>query len=199
MGELIETYAGVPTALAVTASDGKTDLYLKASVFNSSSPSPITSVNMVHQSLGFYRATVTLSTAGIYRAVYANYTDEARTIPDTTRDNDQDTILVNPLDQPKVAVAYDQATDRLLVEVTISRNGTPMPAAELTRAEIMVYDSDNHLIININDLAPDTLGVFRLTKTAPNLVPGHLYYVYAVVVTATAGTVTANKGFQTAE
>jgi len=85
-----------------------------------------------------------------------------------------------------------------LVEVTLSRNGQPMPQSELSAAQIDVYDDDDSLIISESDLAPDGLGVFRLSHDSPGLVADRLYYVL-VTITTTAGVVTANKGFQTTE
>lgn len=199
MGEFIETYAGVPTVLGLTATDGKTDLYPQASLFKEGAATPWGVVDMLHRSIGFYSATVTLSDAGLYRAVYRNFTDAGHTVPDTTRDNDQDTVLVRPLDDPKIGVSYDQALDTLLVEVTISRNGQPMPSAELTSAIVRAYDSDDHQLFSVSDLAPDSYGVFRLIKAAPGLLPDHLYFVRVSVYTSTAGTIFANKGFHTME
>jgi len=130
--------------------------------------------------------------------VYRNFLDTGRTLLDPDREHDQDTIIVKPLDVPLLGVAYDSVIDTLFVEVTASRNGQPMSADELLAAEIRVYDADDHLLIDVSDLAPDTLGVFRFQQLAPGLVPERLYYVLATVTT-TAGAVTANKGFHTTE
>ena len=194
---MIETYAGQGAQLAVTATDGATDLYLRATVFNSS-PVPVGAVNLDHKLIGFYRAQILLPAPGIYRAVYRNFLDAARTTLDPDREHDQDTIIVRPLDVPRLGVAYDDTTDTLLVEVTLSRDGRPMPEAELNAAQVRVYDADDNKIIDVGDLAPDTLGVFRLTQIAPGLVHDRLYYV-RVTVNTTAGTVEANKGFHTTE
>ena len=192
---MIETHAGLAAQLAVTATDGRTDLYLRATVFNGNgSPVPVGAVNLDHKLIGFYRASIELPAPGIYRAVYRNFIDAARTILDPEREHDQDTILVRPLDVPRLGVSYDDQTDELLVEVTLSRDGQPMPAAELNAAQIEVYHGDDNKIIDVSDLAPDTLGVFRFVQAAPGLVPDRLYYVRATVDT-TAGTVEANKGF----
>ena len=196
MTELIETHAGVPTTLAATASDGREDLYLRAFIFDDSDSSPIAYVDLDHQSQGFYRASVTILAPGYYRAVYENFLDEERTTPDTDRAKDQDGILVHPVDPPQLGVVFDQTTNRLLIDITVSRNGAPMPADELTSAEVAIYDSDDHMLYLVSDLAPDTLGVFRFIKTSPRLIASRLYYAKATVVT-TAGTVVANKGFQT--
>lgn len=199
MSETIETYQGMPAQLAVTASDGRTDLYLRATVFNGNgSPVPVAAVNLDHKAIGFYRASIELPAPGIYRAVYRNFTDAARTTLDPDREHDQDTILVRPLDVPRLGVAYDQITDLLMVEVTMTRQGQPMAASELTAAQVNVYDADDNLLLAVSDLAPDGQGVFRLSYTAPGLVPDHLYYVL-VTVTTTSGIVTANKGFHTTE
>lgn len=195
---MIEAYAGQATQLAVTATDGATDLYLRATVFNGNGSSvPVGAVNLDHKLIGFYRAEILLA-PGVYRAVYRNFTDAGRTSLDPDRDHDQDDIIVRPLDVPRIGVAYDDTDDKLLVEVTLSRQGQPMPAAELIAAQVEVYDADDNLIIAISDLAPDTLGVFRLEKDAPGLIPDRLYYT-RVEITTTAGLVTANKGFHTTE
>ena len=199
MSEVLETFAGVPAQLAVTATDGATDLYLRATIFNGNgSPIPVAAVNLDHKMIGFYRGSVALNNPGIYRAVYRNFLDAARTLLDPDREHDQDTIIVRPLDVPLLGVAYDSVIDTLFIEVTASRNGQPMPASELSAAEIKVYDADDHLLIDVSDLAPDAQGVFRLQQLAPGLVPERLYYVLATVTT-TAGEVTANKGFHTTE
>jgi hypothetical protein len=196
---MIETYAGQDAQLAVTATDGATDLYLRATVFNgNASPVPVGAVNLDHKLIGFYRASIALPAPGIYRAVYRNFVDAGRTILDPDREHDQDTILVRPLDVPRLGVSYDDQTDTLLVEVTLSRNGQPMPTAELNAAQVDVYDADDNLFISVSDLAPDTLGVFRLSQAAPGLIPDRLYYV-RVTIDTTAGTVEANKGFHTTE
>lgn len=199
MGDTIESYQGQTAKLAVTATDGRTDLYLRATVFNGNgSPVPVAAVNLDHKAIGFYRADVALNVPGVYRAVYRNFLDVDRTVLDTGREHDHDTILVRPLDVPRLGVAYDNENDVLLVEVTISRQGQPMPAGELLSAQVRVYDSDDNMIIDVSDLAPDSFGVFRLNKLAPGLVHDHLYYVL-VRVTTTAGAVEANKGFHTTE
>jgi hypothetical protein len=195
----IDTHAGQEAQLAVTATDGRTDLYLRATIFNGNgSPVPVAAVNLDHKLIGFYRASIALPTPGIYRAVYRNFLDAGRTILDASREHDQDTIVVHPLDVPRLGVSYDDLADELLVEVTLSRDGQPMPAAELLAAAVDVYDADDNLVIAVSDLAPDGLGVFRLSQAAPDLVPDRLYYV-RVTVTTTAGTVVANKGFHTTE
>ena len=196
---MIETYAGQAAQLAVTATDGRTDLWLRATVFNgNASPVPVGAVNLDHKLIGFYRAEIILPAPGIYRAVYRNFVDAGRTVLDPDREHDQDTIIIRPLDTPRLGVAYDDLVDELLVEVTLSRDGRPMPASELNAAQVDVYDDDDNLIIAVSDLAPDGLGVFRLTRAAPGLVADRLYYVL-VTVDTTAGTVTANKGFHTTE
>jgi len=195
---VIEAYAGVPVQLALTATDGATNLYPRATIFNGNgSAVPVGAVNLDHKSIGFYRAEILLA-PGIYRAVYRNFLDAGRTTLDTGREHDQDDIIVHPLDVPRLGVAYDDQSDTLLVEVTLSRGGAPMPAAELSAAKIDVYDADDNLLLTESDLAPDTLGVFRLQRSAPGLVADRLYYV-RVEVTTTSGVVTANKGFHTTE
>ena len=195
----IETWQGQKAQLAVTATDGATDLYLRATVFNGNgSPVPVAAVNLDHKLIGFYRGSILLPSPGIYRAVYRNFTDAGRTTLDPDREHDQDTIVVRPLDVPRLGVAYDDEADNLLVEVTLSRNGQPMPTAELLAAAVDVYDDDDNLIIAVGDLAPDSLGVFRLNQAAPGLIHDRLYYVL-VTVDTTAGTVEANKGFHTTE
>jgi hypothetical protein len=194
----LDAYAGQPVKLGLTATDGRTDLYPRATIFNGNgSPVPVAAVNLDHKSVGFYRADITLA-PGTYFAVYRNFLDAARTSLDPYREHDQDSIRVWPLDVPRLGVAYDDLTDRLIVEVTLSRQGQPMPAAELAGAQIDVYDSDDNLIFTVSDLAPDSLGVFRMLKDAPGLTADRLYYVL-VTVDTTAGQVTANKGFHTTE
>lgn len=199
MGDTIESYQGQAAKLAVTATDGRTDLYLRATVFNGNgSPVPVTAVDMVHKLIGFYRADVELNVPGVYRAVYRNFLDAGRTILDPGREHDHDTIIVRPLDVPRLGVSYDDAQDILYVEVALSRQGQPMPASELVAAQVSVYDDDDSLMFTVSDLAPDGLGVFRLERGAPGLVPDRLYYV-RVTVETTTGTVVANKGFHTTE
>jgi hypothetical protein len=194
----IEAYAGEPAKLGVVATDGRTDLFLRGTIFNGNgSPVPVGAVNLDHKSIGFYRGDILLA-AGSYFAVYRNFTDAGRTSLDPDREHDGDTIVVRPLDVPRLGVAYDDVTDVLLVEVTCSRKGQPMPAAELSAAQVDVYDADDNLIISVSDLAPDTLGVFRLSQSAPGLIADRLYYVL-VTVTTTAGVITGNKGFHTTE
>jgi hypothetical protein len=194
----VDSYAGQPVQLGVTATDGRTDLNLRATIFNgNASVVPVGAVNLDHKAIGFYRAGILLA-PGTYFAVYRNFLDAGRTQLDGDREHDQDNIRIMPLDVPRLGVAYDDLLDTLLVEVTMSRQGSPMPAAELTSALIEVYDSDNNMIISASDLAPDTLGVFRLSDTNPGLIADRLYYVKVTVIT-TAGTVTANKGFHTTE
>jgi hypothetical protein len=194
----LDAYAGQPVKLGLTATDGRTDLYPRATIFNGNgSPVPVAAVNLDHKSVGFYRADILLA-PGTYFAVYRNFLDAARTTLDTFREHDQDSIRVWNLDVPRLGVAYDDLTDRLIVEVTCSRQGQPMPAGELTSAQIDVYDSDDNLIFTESDLAPDGLGVFRMQKDGPGLTPDRLYYV-RVTVDTTAGQVTANKGFHTTE
>jgi hypothetical protein len=197
MAEL-DAYAGQNVKLGVTATDGRTDLFLRATIFNGNgSPVPVGAVNLDHKAIGFYRADILLA-PGTYFAVYRNFLDAGRTTLDTDRDHDQDSIRVYNLDKPRLGVAYDDLLDRLIVEVTLSRQDEPMPAAELNSAQIDVYDSDDNLIFSVSDLAPDSLGVFRMLKNGPGLVPDRLYYV-RVTVDTTAGQVTANKGFHTTE
>lgn len=194
----LDAYAGQPVKLGLTATDGRTDLYPRATIFNGNgSPVPVAAVNLDHKSVGFYRADISLA-PGTYFAVYRNFLDAARTALDPYREHDQDSIRVWPLDVPRLGVAYDDLTDRLIVEVTLSRQGQPMPTAELTSAQIDVYDSDDNLIFTVSDLAPDSLGVFRMLKDGPGLTADRLYYV-RVTVDTTAGQVTANKGFHTTE
>lgn len=196
----IETYAGLPAQLAVTATDGATDLYLRATIFNgNASPIPIAAINLDHKMIGFYRASILLPAPGIYRAVYRNFLDAGRTLLDPDREHDQDTILVKPLDEPKIGVAYDSANHILIFEVTIGRQGQPLEASELVSADLDVYDADNHLLFSVDDTAPDTLGVFRMTVADPAITYDRLYYVRVTVNTVDAGTVVANKGFQTTE
>jgi len=198
LGEVIETRAGIPAQLALTAVDGHTGLYPRATIFNGNgSVVPVAAVNLDHKSLGFYRAEILLA-PGIYRALYRNFLDVGRVSLDPDREHDQDTIVVKPLDVPRLGVAYDDDTDVLLVEVTLSRDGQPVPAAELSAAQVDVYDADDNLTISVSDLAPDTLGVFRLSQSAPGLNADRLYYLRATVTT-TSGTVVANKGFHTTE
>jgi hypothetical protein len=199
LSETIETYQGIPAQLAVTAVDGATDLYLRATVFNGNgSPVPVAAVNLEHKLIGFYRAEVSLPNSGIYRAVYRNFLDAARTVVDPDREHDQDTILVRPLDVPRLGVAYDQITDKLHVEVTMSRQGQPLASSELVAAQVNVYDEDDNMLLAVSDLASDGQGVFRMSYTDPGLIPDHLYYVMVTVTTA-MGTITANKGFHTTE
>lgn len=194
----LDAYAGQAVKLGLTATDGRTDLYPRATIFNGNgSAVPVAAVNLDHKSVGFYRGDVTLA-PGTYFAVYRNFLDAGRTQLDTDREHDQDSIRVWPLDVPRLGVAYDDGADTLLAEVTLSRQGQPMNAADLTSAQIEVYDADDNLIISVSDLAPDSLGVFRLQQPAPGLIADRLYYVRATVTT-TAGTVTANKGFHTTE
>ena len=198
MGSVVETFAGLPAKLGVTATDGSTGLYLRATIFNGNgSPVPITAVNLDHKSIGFYRADVTLAT-GRYFAVYRNFTDAGRTTLDPDREHDQDVIVVHPFDTPRIGVAYDDLTDILIVEVTLSRNGAPVLAPELLTTTVTVYDSDDNAIFSVSDLAPDGQGVFRLTKSTPGLIADRLYYT-EVEVSTSAGTVTAQKGFHTTE
>lgn len=194
----LDAYAGQAVKLGVTATDGRTDLNLRATIFNGNgSAVPVTAVNLDHKSIGFYRADVVLP-PGTYFAVYRNFLDAGRTTLDTFREHDQDSIRVWELDIPRLGVAYDDLTDRLIVEVTLSRQGQPMPAAELNSAQVDVYDSDDNLIFTVSDLAPDSLGVFRMLQNSPGLTADRLYYV-RVTVDTTAGQVTANKGFHTTE
>lgn len=196
----IETHAGIPAQLAVTATDGATDLYLRATIFNGNgSAVPVAAVNLDHKLIGFYRASVSLPLPGIYRAVYRNFLDAGRTLLDPDREHDQDTILVKPLDEPKIGVAYDSANHILLFEVTLGRQGQPLEASELVSADLDVYDADDHLLFAVDDTAPDTLGVFRMTVAGPAITYDRLYYVRVTVTTVAAGTVVANKGFQTTE
>lgn len=195
---VVEAYAGQPVKLGVTATDGRTDLFLRATIFNGNgSPVPVAAVNLDHKSIGFYRADVSLA-PGNYFAVYRNFTDVGRTTLDPDREHDQDSIVVHPFDVPRLGVAYNDSSDILLIEVTLSRNGQPLPSSELTSATADVYDADDNLLFSITDSASDSLGVFRLTKSAPGLIHDRLYYVLVTVVT-TAGSITANKGFHTTE
>jgi hypothetical protein len=131
----IETYAGLPAQLAVTATDGATDLYLRATVFNGGT-TPVAAIDLEHKLIGFYRASILLPGPGVYRAVYRNFLDAGRTLLDPDREHDQDTILVKPLDEPKIGVAYDSANHILIFEVTIGRQGQPLAASELVSADL---------------------------------------------------------------
>lgn len=200
MSDFIETWAGIPAQLALTATDGRADLYPRATVFNgNASPIPVGAVNLEHRMLGFYRASIALPGPGIYRAVYRNFLDPARTTVDRDREQDQDTIIVRPLDTPLLGVAYDQKIDTLFVEVSVGRNGQPMPASELLEAQVTVYDADDHAMWTIEDLLPDGRGVYRLTRTSPGLTAERLYHVHVRIQTQGAGTVEANKGFYASE
>lgn len=196
---VVEAYAGQPVKLGVTATDGRTDLFLRATVFNGNgSPVPVGAVNLDHKSIGFYRADILLA-PGTYFAVYRNFLEAGRTNLDLDREHDQDSIRVHPFDVPRLGVAYRDADDTLLIEVTLSRNGEPVPASELSGATADVYDADDNLLFSVADIAPDTLGVFRLSQSSPGLVHDRLYFVRVAITTAAAGTVTANKGFHTTE
>ena len=194
----LDAYAGQAVKLGITATDGRVDLFPRATIFNGNgSPVPVAAVNLDHKSIGFYRADILLA-PGTYFAVYRNFLEAGRTTLDTDREHDQDSIRVWALDVPRLGIAYDDLLDRLIVEVTLSRQGQPMPAAELVDATVDVYDSDDNLMFSVADLTPDSLGVFRMLRNGPGLTADRLYYV-RVTATTTAGTVTANKGFHTTE
>jgi len=197
LSETITTYLGKPAQLAVTASDGRTDLNLRATVFNGNgSAVPIGATNLEHRLIGFYRGEINLPSPGIYRAIYRNFLDAGRTILDPEREHSQDTIIVHPLDQPIMSVGYDNSTDRMLFEVAVSRNGEPILPPELQTVNLLVLDGDDHVLFELDDDAPDSYGVFRMAKDNPVISADRLYYM-RVTVTTTAGSVVNQTGFRT--
>lgn len=194
----LETWAGLPVKLGLTASDGRTDLYPRATIFNGNGSSvPVAAINLDHKSIGFYRADIVLA-SGTYFAVYRNYLDAGRSQLDHDREHDQDSILVHPFDVPRLGVAYDSSADRLLIEATLSRNGAPVPASELISVIIEVFDGDDNLLTTLTDVSPDTEGVFRASVPDPGLLPDKLYFTKVAINTG-AGVVVGQAGFQTTE
>lgn len=114
---------------------------------------------------------------------------------EATGDKDEIIDEINKT-QIRFGAVYDETPDTLYVEVTAERHGQPVTVADLVSATIAVYDADDNLVFTLVDVAPDTLGVFRATKTAPGLVADRLYYARVTVVT-TSDTAVGNRGFQT--
>jgi hypothetical protein len=66
--------------LSVIAADGRTDLYCRAQIIDSSG-SPVTTIALPHQTLGMYGVNYTPSLEGYFNIIYQFYFDSGFTIP----------------------------------------------------------------------------------------------------------------------
>jgi hypothetical protein len=95
-----------------------------------------------------------------------------------------------------MGVAYDHQASVLRIDVSLNRNGRPVPPPTVVSAVISVYDADDSVLFTASDVSPDGQGMFRMTRTSPGLVADRLYSVH-ISITTSCGVVVGRRGFMT--
>jgi hypothetical protein len=193
---VINSLPGDTVQLGLQLTDGVGTVFPNASIFNESGGSvPIDVLSLSHVSLGLYSAEWLPPCPGGYFAVYRLFNDMAMTT-ESDYERSIDTIRVGEWDPPVMGVAYDYQSSTMRIDVSLNRNGRPVPPPTVASAVISVYDADDSVLFTASDVAPDSQGMFRMTKTSPGLVADRLYSVH-ISITTSCGVVVGRRGFMT--
>lgn len=191
----IEVVLGSPARLGLELTDGSNALFPRATVYNGG-PVPLTTVDLANVSLGLYRALWTPPYAGAFDIVYRVFSDVGHTVL-ADYEHGFDRVLASaPDDEPLLGAAYDDGAATLRMEASLSRRGVALTSPTVTAATLDVYDADDNILFTVSDLAPDSQGLFRMTKVSPGLIADRLYSV-RMTFTTSYGSVVARRGFMT--
>ncbi len=186
-------YLGEQARLSLQLSDGRTDLFPRATIYNGSVV-PVAAVDLVHTGLGLYRAAWTPGYAAAFDVVYRIFDDAAHTsLADYERTTEQIQVQI-PEEHIQVNGVYDASTTSLRINAFLLRLGVVVPLPQLVSCVLEIY-SDAAMIHSATINAPDAQGVFKASILNPNIETGKLYTVKAQIQTTTH-LVVSERGFK---
>lgn len=93
---IIPVTLGEAARLSLVLENGATDQYPRVNLYESGDPIPIATLDLDHLSEGLYEVSYTMSSLGIFNAVYTVYEDAARTTINDNYSKELDQLLVQP-------------------------------------------------------------------------------------------------------
>ncbi len=194
---MILANVGQAVPLTLILEDGDAAKFPQALVYLSGANTPLSTVNLVGISSGYYAGSFTVPSSDKFIVVYTVYTDGTYATVDVTHGKSEDLIVSDAganVVEAQLNVSYDDTLQILRAAAWMDRSGQTVssPAA----ATITVKDELDNVLFTQLSTTPFPDGVFFFQQPNVALLDNRIYYV-EVHVTDAIGSATTIQTFTT--